>query len=202
MSVPANSNSSNNPAQSGNSSSTNRAVRSPPQHSIPQLTKASQQQEENIRYVSASDNPEDFRHLGTTIYTSPYPPSPPAPHGLPSLYNPPQPPLPDYLPVTDDSAAGIVRRLSNPDSALYSEDGTQVTVGIAWAVGIIGVEHFEYVDMETGMERRFRPTGQLEGVDLVAAGLPVRVWEWLSAEGIEEVVSFPASVFEEVASEG
>ena len=69
-------------------------------------------------------------------------------------------------------------------------------------MGIIGVEHFEYVDMETGMERRFRPTGQLEGVDLVAAGLPVRVWEWLSAEGIEEVVSFPASVFEEVASEG
>lgn len=63
-------------------------------------------------------------------------------------------------------------------------------------MGVIGVEHFEYLDFEQGLEQVFRPSGNLEGVDLAAAGLPAAVWEWLNGEPIEEVVVLSATVFE------
>ncbi|KAF2463503.1 uncharacterized protein BDR25DRAFT_362676 [Lindgomyces ingoldianus] len=94
---------------------------------------------------SSFESPSEGEHQEPDLANTGYSSSESAPEigPAPGLY---APSLVQQIISQDDSLQNIVHRLMNPPQWLYSPDGATVTLRINWAVGVVGVEHFDYVE--------------------------------------------------------
>ncbi|KAF2280797.1 uncharacterized protein EI97DRAFT_463240 [Westerdykella ornata] len=84
-----------------------------------------------------------------------------------------------------DTIPSLVDRILDPPHYLFNEDRTRVTLDITWAIGVIGVEHFE---SDCYNQRRFlRPESAFRR-HAIRYGLPRVIHDWLCNEPEEETI--------------
>lgn len=109
---------------------------------------------------------------------------------FPALYVPdPRAPVDD-----DDSLPTIIHKFLNPTKGYFSEDCKTVKLTLTYAIGKLGLEHFDYKDMDAGT-RVLRSDSALreEGVQ---RSMPQAVMDWLLGDPIEEEMEFPAEILQ------
>jgi hypothetical protein len=68
----------------------------------------------------------------------------------------------------------------NPSKGFFSESGEMVKLTIVYAIGKLGLEHFEYMDADANA-RILRPDSAIRQHGL-EEGMPSVVMEWLLSE--------------------
>jgi hypothetical protein len=94
----------------------------------------------------------------------------------------------------DDSVPTIVRRFLSPTKGYFSEDCQTVKLTLTYAIGKLGLEHFEYKDINAGT-RVLRSNSALRQ-DGVRQGMPQVVMDWLLEDPIAEEMEFPAEILQ------
>lgn len=80
-------------------------------------------------------------------------------------------------------------KLMTPDTALYSEDGTTVTLTKTWAIGILG----EYIFLTSNGSRSLKPFHGLSQILDGEYGLSGQVLSWLKSD--REELKLPSHIF-------